>query len=171
MPRPGEKRRIKGKRLQWSMRAQERRIRAWELRKAGASTRAIGREIGVTHKSVEKMLARTTKELEAREQGAAMESKALDLARIDDHLLRLQPLLNRTDKELARLTPEPRARLMLEAMQKASHLLEMRAKIIPGYLAPSEQGITIKKAEPQTEEELRAAIAAVLAGSAEPGPG
>lgn len=71
----------------------ERRLRSWELRKAGMTLRAIGAAIGVSHVRVKVYLDRTYKELEKQELHVAKDAKKLELARLDQALLVLQPSL------------------------------------------------------------------------------
>lgn len=119
--------------------ALERRIRAWQMRKAGASTRTIGKELGVSHTAVEKMLKKTIMELRAIELEASKEAQYIDLARIDDLILRLQPILGSKEE-----------RNQLSAVEKFAKLLELRGRIY-GYNAPTKVAPTTPDGEAQYE--------------------
>ena len=125
-----------------SQAVQERRLRSWELRKTGASLRAIAAVIGVNHVTVKRYLDRTLKELERQEINLARQAKSMEIARLDDMLLRLQPLL------------QSRNRLeMIQAIEKAIKIGERRSRLL-GLDAPTKVAPTTPDGETSYGEEL-----------------
>src|SRR5688572_28673291 len=64
--------------------AAERRQRALDYRKAGASYRAIGDALGVSEKTAHGDVQQALASLAAQEQASAEQLRALELARLDD---------------------------------------------------------------------------------------
>lgn len=63
--------------------AQENRAKALALRKAGASLRQIGTELGVSHQAVSKMILKELADLAEHTQDLTVEYRQLELERLD----------------------------------------------------------------------------------------
>ena len=106
--------------------AAERRERAWELRRAGWSMRAIAKEIGVSAMAVYKMLASSLAEIKA---------ETLELARLDREIQ-----LEQLDTIFNILYPRA-LRGELTAIDRIIKVMDSQAKL-RGTLAPTKSALT-----------------------------
>ncbi len=120
-------------------RNEERRAKAFELRKAGAGYRRIGRELGVSHDTAHKDVRKVLRRLIARTQESAEEARRLDLERLDAMLLALAPQIR--DGRIGAIT-------------NGVKILERRAKML-GYDAPQQVQMAAVVAEVDTAEAAR----------------
>ena len=116
----------------------ERRARAWELRKAGAGYRAIGRELGVSRDTAHKDVRHVFQHLVAKTQESAEQARQIDSERLDSWLLALAPKLREGH---------------LGAIERGIKILERRAKMF-GYDAPTQVEVSATVAD-VTSEEMR----------------
>ena len=72
-------------------RAAERRLQAFQLRKAGNTYEAIGKVLGVSKVAAYKLVKGVIKRLNSRSQAEAREYRALQLARLEDCLKAIWP--------------------------------------------------------------------------------
>lgn len=79
--------------------AAERRTQGWELRKAGASYRAIAQRLGVSHEQVRKDCDHVLDELSKQAEGSATKWRALQLERCEDVVLGLWQAVRKGDTE------------------------------------------------------------------------
>ena len=98
----------------------ERRLRAWELRKSGASYRAIARELGYSYDTAHKDVQHVFRTLIERTTESAEQARKIDTERLDTMLLALASKIR--DGNVA-------------AIGQAIQILARRAKMY-GYDAP-----------------------------------
>lgn len=125
----------------------ERRNRAWELRKAGASYRAIARELGVSRDTAHKDVLHESRILIARTQETAEEARKLDTERLDGMLLAIAPKIREGN---------------IAAIGQGVRILERRAKMF-GYDAPTQVEMSGSMEVVQVFQLAQASLAAKLA--------
>jgi len=131
--------------------AAERRVKALDMRKMGASYRAIARQLGVDHKTIMTDIKTALAELGELQDESATELRLIDLSRLDDLYLGLQNRIkNQDDKAIGhalRILERRATMLGLDAPKRQEHtganggpidisdsrqrLLDRLAKIIP----------------------------------------
>lgn len=112
----------------------ERRVKAFELRKAGASYRQIGRKLGVSGKTAHEDVHAVLAELAAQSLESAAEYRALELERLDMAQLALYQHLDSGDPQIVAAwvrVSESRRRLLGLDLQ-------------PGALLPSDIEIILR---------------------------
>ncbi len=118
--------------------AAERRVKAFELRKAGASYRAIGRSLGVSHAQAARYVADELNRLNALTRAYAEDYRRLQLERLEDLLLAVWPAAKQGDtvaQAAALRILERESRLLgLDAPQRAvvdieTHVRTMAAEL------------------------------------------
>ena len=95
--------------------AAARRLQVLELRKAGASMRAIARQVGCSVSTAHKHLWAALGELATEQRGKADSLRTLELERLDRYLFALEPAISRG---------EPRA------IAAAVRIMERRARFL-----------------------------------------
>lgn len=106
----------------------ERRKQALVLRRSGLSLRDIGERLGVDHKTIHEDI-RVMLEASIRENVDNAETlRAMELERLDNMLLRIQPQVNNGH---------------LGAIDRALRISEQRAKLL-GLFAPVKQDVSVK---------------------------
>lgn len=80
-----------------ALRARENRVQAVQLRKLGYSTYYIADKLGVTHQAVSKMLGVALKELAEEQRNSTEELRALENARLDHYLEKLDDRVEEGD--------------------------------------------------------------------------
>ena len=80
-----------------ALRARENRIQAVHLKKLGYSTYYIADKLGVSHQAVSKMLSVALQELAEEQRNSAEELRALENARLDYLLEKLEDKVNEAD--------------------------------------------------------------------------
>jgi hypothetical protein len=104
-------------------RAASRRVQVLELRKAGASMRAIARQLHISVSTAHKDLWLALDELAAAQREKAEPLRQLELERLDRYLLALEPTISRG---------EPRAILAaVRIMERRARLLGLDAAQLP----------------------------------------
>jgi DNA-binding CsgD family transcriptional regulator len=115
--------------------AAERRVQAFELAKAGASYRAIGKRLGVSHAQAQRDVVSVLEELNTRSRAHAVDYRRLHLARLEDLLLAVWPAARQGD---------------LASQAQALRILERESRLL-GLDAPArvdvEQRIRVIAAE------------------------
>jgi hypothetical protein len=106
--------------------AAERRVNAFDLRKAGASYRAIGRALGVSEAQAHRDVHLTLDELASRERESALQVREIELERLDEMLRALWPAVRRGDTS---------------SISTALRVAERRARLL-GLDAPVKQELT-----------------------------
>lgn len=128
--------------------AAERRVKALDYRKAGASFRAIGEQLGVSVKTAHQDVQQALADLAELEQASAAEYRALELARLDDlaiaaaRILQAEHPLVSGGKVLSRFTADGKAIGLtdngpkLAAIDRLIRISESRRKLL-GLDAPA----------------------------------
>lgn len=132
--------------------AAERRVESLKMRKMGASYRAIAKQLGVDHKTIQTDIKTALAELGELQDESAAELRLIDLARLDDLYLGLQNRIKNQDDK---------------AIGHALRILERRATML-GLDAPKRQELTgatggplrVVSASELTDDQLAAIIAA-----------
>jgi hypothetical protein len=101
--------------------AAERRVQAFELRKGGASYRAIGRALGVSEAQAHRDVMGRLSQLAKLEEGAADDVRKLELERIDGIILGHYGRAQNGDDKAARV--------VLQAMERRAKLLGLDAPV------------------------------------------
>lgn len=123
----------------------EREKQALHLRKAGASYRAIGEQLGVSHEQVRRDIEKALEYIREDVSTDARKLRDIEAARLDDMWLKLQSKLN----------PKQGEPLEYKAIDTALRIMERRAKLL-GLDAPVQiQNLDFRDA---TANELRAAM-------------
>lgn len=141
--------------------AAERRVKALDYRKAGASYRAIARELGVSEAQAHNDVQRSLADLAAQQQASAEELRALELARLDDLALAATRILQASHplisggKVLSGFTTDGKAIGLtddgprLQAIDRLLRISERRARLLgldmqPGALLPGDVTIMLR---------------------------
>jgi len=106
--------------------AAERRVRSFDLRKAGASYRAIGRALGISECQAHRDVHVTLDALANEERESAQHIRELELERLDSMLRALWPAVTRGDTS---------------SISTALRVAERRARLL-GLDAPVKQEVT-----------------------------
>ncbi len=120
--------------------ATERRLHAFELRKAGASYRAIGQALGISHVQARRDVEWVLADLNRQTRSVAENYRRLQLERLNDMLLALWPAVRQGDPTAihrALAVMEREAKLLgLDAPAKVEWQLQLRreAESIAGEL-------------------------------------
>jgi hypothetical protein len=77
--------------------AAERRLKAFELRKAGASFRQIGRELGVSEAQAHRDIMQALETLAKLTEPEVQHLRMIELQRLDEMQARLWPLITHTE--------------------------------------------------------------------------
>jgi lambda repressor-like predicted transcriptional regulator len=116
---------------------EDRRAKVWELRKAGYSLRAIANELGVSHETIRQDMAQTMAQVHALNLAGATEYREIELARLDDIIARLYPLVFPPKHPITKIIPPPD----LAAVDRYYKAVDMRAKLL-GLYAPAQTQLT-----------------------------
>jgi hypothetical protein len=102
--------------------AREREVRAFELRKMGASYRAIGRDLGISQTAAHDAIMRVLARLAAQTEKHTRELRQMEVERLDAALLVVMPMVRRGD---------------LPAVDRMIRLVDARARLL-GLNAPAQ---------------------------------
>lgn len=109
----------------------EREKQALHLRKAGASYRAIGDQLGISHEQARRDVETALSHIRDDVTHDAVKLRDLELARLDDMLLKLQPRLSSENE-----------RVSDRAYGRAMQIIEQRAKLGGLYAAQKFEQVT-----------------------------
>lgn len=135
----------------------EREKQALHLKKAGASYRAIGEQLGVSHTQARHDVEQALTYIRDDVGVDAKALRDLEVARLDDYLLKLQPKIT--------LGSEKAIETALRIGQRRSHLLGLDAPVKFQELTWRDQAIADIKAGTITYDALREAFDDSLAAS------
>ena len=130
-------------------RAAERRLQAFQLRKAGNTYEAIGEALGVSKVAAYKLVRRVVESLDSQSQAEAKVYRALQLARLEEALKAIWPQamagdLGAVDRVVKILERE--AKLMcLDAPAKIDVTARVRQMAIENGLDPDEAVETARR--------------------------
>lgn len=159
---------------QTRLEAAERHVRAFELRKAGASYRAIGADLGVSGKTAHEDVRRVLAELAEATNDSAEEYRTMELERLDHLTLAAARVLQTTHplvsggKILSGFTTDGKAIGLtddgprLQAIDRLLRISESRRKLL-GLDAPAKTAITNPDGTPAAYAEMRAVVLNLLA--------
>ena len=122
--------------------AAERRLKAFELRKAGLSYKQIGDALGVSESMACKDVHKILRDLAEKTEGHAREYRQLELERVDALMAPLWPrargrrVTNPDTGVVEDIPPD------LKAMDRLMRLMERRAKLLGLDLQPDEKDDT-----------------------------
>jgi hypothetical protein len=129
----------------------DRRARAFSLRRAGASYRAIAQQLSVSLATAYDDVNAELMELREQTKADAEAVREIELHRCDEMILGLWPAVRRGDPK---------------SVMAAVRVSERRAKLL-GIDAPSKQEVTGAAGGPLQVQEIRASLAGKLAGLAD----
>jgi len=123
--------------------AEERRNEAWQLRVRGYTERDIAKQIGVSKSTVHKYLTTVVESLRENSVELAEKHRNASIARLDDAIKRLAPLIEGDDDDkalaamdrLERLERRRATLLGLDAPEKHDHTLAAGVDTSPGAAA------------------------------------
>lgn len=120
----------------------ERKQQAFDLRKAGASYRAIAQSLGVTHTTARRYVEGILADLAKQTRGTAEQYRTMQLERLQDMVLALMPQVRRGDVQAARAllgVMEREAKLLgIDAPTRIDIYGRLRAAAIAEGLDPDE---------------------------------
>lgn len=107
----------------------ERRVKAFNLRKAGATYRDIAKQLEVTHATIVQDIKAVMKELQKTQLEEAADYRSLELERLDAMQVQLWPQANKGNHG---------------AVDRVLRIMERRAKLL-GLDAPAKSQVALEK--------------------------